>query len=136
MVTVTPIDVLGLFLALILFYKSYRLLHQGKESILEFLFWTGFGTGILLLVIGNVSQEIPLLEFAHSISAGLGFERGVNGILVVAILSLLMMVFHMYIQIKDQKKKMYDLDREFALLQYQLDQNQKEQDCDSEFNKK
>lgn len=136
MVAFTPIDAIGLSLALILLYKSYRLLNQGKESVLEFLFWSGFGTAMLLLVIGNISQETPLIQFAHSFSTELGFESGVNGVLVVAILSLLMIVFHTYIQVKNQRKKMYDLDRELALIQYQLDQKQKEQDADSEYKRK
>jgi hypothetical protein len=119
-----PIHIFGFVVSGILFYQSFRLLREGKETILEFLFWSGFGTAILVFNFGSALRHPGLLETIHGVLSGLGFKSGMNGVFALATLGILMMVFHIYIETKTNKKEMYELNQEVALLRYQLDQKQ------------
>lgn len=119
-----PIHIIGLIISAILFYQSFRLLQEGKENILEFIFWSGFGTAMLVFNIRSALRRPGILSAIRDVLSGLGFNSGMNGVFALAILFLLMMLFHVYIEAKTNKKKMYELNQEVALFKYRLEQKQ------------
>lgn len=119
---IAPIHVVGVLVAIALFYQSFKLVRTRKESTFEFLLWTGFGTAILFLSLESMVTTVDLTEFLRDGLRVLGFESGMNGILTVAILAILLMLFYTYVNAKNNRKDIYDIDQELAILRYEQNQ--------------
>jgi hypothetical protein len=109
------IDIIGLIISIALFYQSVRLVRKRKESVFEFLLWTGFGTMLFALSFGGLMNLIDLLNFFEWVLGLIGFESGRIGLLVLSNLALMMMVFYTYINTKSNRKLIYDLNQRVAL---------------------
>lgn len=119
---ITPIHVLGLGVSIALMYQSIRLVRKQKESVFEFLLWTGFGGAIFILSFGQLLTIAEILDSIEATLRLLGFQTGTNGIFTLAILGLLLMLFYTYINAKTNRQKIADLNQELSLLEYQLEQ--------------
>lgn len=119
---ITPIHVIGLGVAIALFYQSFRLVRKQKESVFEFLLWVGFGSAIFVLSLGQLLTIAELLAVLEALLRLLGFQSGTNGIFTLAILGLLLLLFYTYINAKTNRQKIADLNQELSLLKYQLEQ--------------
>lgn len=125
MVPFDPIHVIGVGVSVVLFYQSIRLVQKRKENVLEFLLWSGMGSIILILSLSSVVTVLGILDAIQLVLEGLGFQSGRDGIFVLAILSLLMLLFYTYINAKTNRKQLHDLNQEVALLRYELRYQQK-----------
>jgi hypothetical protein len=121
MVEFEIIDVIGLGVSVALFYQSIRLVRKRKESVFEFLLWIGFGTILFALSLGSFVNLIDLLNFFEGILSVVGFESGRIGLLVLANLALMMMLFYTYINTKSNRKLIYDLNQRVALSESEND---------------
>jgi hypothetical protein len=113
-----PIHVIGLVLALSMFYQSLRLLRSGRGSIFEFLLWSCFGGVLFALSLGNAVTLLRVYEALGVILAALGFRSGLTGLLVLSNLALLMMLFYTFVKVKMNRKDLYDLNQEIALAKF------------------
>lgn len=120
MVNAEPIHFIGAAISIALFYQSYRLVKKRKESVFEFLLWATFGTILLVLSISSAVTVLGVLEGVRNLLYLLGFESGRDGIFVLAILGLLLMLFYTYVNVKTNRKDLYDMNQEVALLKYEL----------------
>ena len=120
-ITFQPIDVITLGISIALFYQSVRLVRKRKESVFEFLLWTGFGTVLFVWSIGNILNLIDIANFVERILNILGFESGTVGLLVLANLGLMMMLFYTYVNTKSNRQLIYDLNQEIALSEHEND---------------
>lgn len=118
-----PIHVIGMVLALTMFYQSIRLVQSGKGSIFEFLLWSCFGAVLFALSLGDVVTLLRVYEALEVILAVLGFGSGFTGLLVLSNLALLMMLFYTFVKVKNNRKELYDLNQEIALTNYENDQD-------------
>ncbi|EMA70389.1 DUF2304 domain-containing protein [Halorubrum kocurii] len=114
-----PIHVIGMVLALTMFYQSFRLVRSGKGSVFEFLLWSCFGTMLFALSLGDVVTLLRVYEAMEVILAVLGFGSGLTGLLVLSNLALLMMLFYTFVKVKTNRKELYDLNQEIALSQFE-----------------
>lgn len=121
MVEFQIIDGIGLGVSVALFYQSIRLVRKRKESVFEFLLWIGFGTILFALSFGSLVNLIDLLNFFEGILSAIGFESGRIGLLVLANLALMMMLFYTYINTKSNRKLIYDLNQRVALSESEND---------------
>lgn len=124
MINAEPIHFIGAIISIALFYQSYRLVKKRKESVFEFLLWASFGTVLLILSISSAVTVLGVFDAFRYLLYLLGFESGRDGIFVLAILGLLLMLFYTYVNVKTNRKDLYDLNQEVALLQYELQQNE------------
>lgn len=115
MATFQIIDIIGLGVSIALFYQSVRLVRKRKESVFEFLLWISFGTILFTLSLGSFVNLIDLLNFFEWVLSLIGFESGRIGLLVLANLALMMMLFYTYINTKSNRKMIYDLNQRVAL---------------------
>jgi len=121
-----PINLLGILIAIGLIYQSLRLVRNRKESVLEFLLWSVFGTGLLILsIIGGISENLisGATDFALE---SLGVDSGPDGIFVLSIIGLMLMLFYTYISAKTNEQQIQDLNQEIALLRYEMDDGREE----------
>jgi hypothetical protein len=116
-----PIHVIGMVLALTMFYQSFRLVQSGKGSIFEFLLWSCFGAVLFALSLGDVVTLLRVYEAIEVVLAVLGFGSGLTGLLVLSNLALLMMLFYMFVKVKTNRKELYDLNQEIALNRFDND---------------
>jgi hypothetical protein len=119
---ITPIHIIGIAVSVILFYQSVRLVRKQKESVFEFLLWTGFGAAIFVLSLGQLLTISGLLEGLSFLLSLLGFQTGTNGIFTLAILGLLLLLFYTYNNAKTNRQKIADMNQELSLLEYQMEQ--------------
>lgn len=124
MLSMELIHVIGLLISVVLFYQSINLLQKQKESVFEFLLWSGFGATLLLLSLGSSVTVMGTLDFVSYVLSLLGFRSGTNGIFVLSILSLLLMLFYTYVNAKNNRKEIYDLNQELALLRHEYESEQ------------
>jgi len=122
---ITPIHLIGIAVSVVLFYQSVRLVRKQKESVFEFLLWTGFGAAILVLSLGQLLTISGLLEGLSFLLSLLGFQTGTNGIFTLAILGLLLLLFYTYNNAKTNRQKIADMNQELSLLEYQVEQMDK-----------
>jgi len=119
---ITPIHLIGIVVSIALMYQSLRLVRKQKESVFEFLLWSGFGLGIFVLSLGQLLTVTGLLDGLGFILGLLGFQTGTNGIFTLAILGLLLMLFYTYVNVKTNRQKIADLNQEVSILEYQIKQ--------------
>lgn len=117
-----PIHVIGMVLALTMFYQSIRLVQSGKGSIFEFLLWSCFGVVLFALSLGDLLTLLRVYEALEVILAALGFGSGFTGLLVLSNLALLMMLFYTFVKVKTNQKELYDLNQEIALTRFEDNQ--------------
>lgn len=122
-----PIHLIGVLVAVALFYQSIQLVQKRKESVLEFLLWTGMGGVILILSVSSAVTVLGILDAIQVILAAMGFQSGRDGVFVLAILSLLLLLFYTYINAKTNRKELADLNQEIALLRFEC-RKQREND--------
>ena len=122
---ITPIHLIGIAVSVALFYQSIRLVRKQKESVFEFLLWTGFGAAIFALSLGQLLTISGLLEGLSFLLSLLGFQTGTNGIFTLAILGLLLLLFYTYNNAKTNHQKIADMNQELSLLEYQMEQMDK-----------
>lgn len=118
----SPIHVIGVVASLALLYKSLRLVRDRKEGIFEFLLWTGFGIGLLVVSIGSALTSVDILDISDRVLATLGFNIGRDGLFFVSNLLLLFIVFYTYVQLVESRKQLSELNQEVALLRYEMEQ--------------
>ena len=116
-----PIHVIGIVLAVTMFYQSFQLVRSGKGSIFEFLLWSCFGAVLFALSLGDVVTLLRVYEVTEVILAVLGFGSGFTGLLVLSNLALLMILFYMLVKVKTNRKYIYDLNQEIALTKSEND---------------
>jgi hypothetical protein len=122
---ITPIHLIGIAVSVALFYQSIRLVRKQKESVFEFLLWTGFGAAIFVLSLGQLLTISGLLEGLSFLLSLLGFQTGTNGIFTLAILGLLLLLYYTYNNAKTNRQKIADMNQELSLLEYQMEQMDK-----------
>jgi len=121
-----PINLLGILIAIGLIYQSLRLVRNRKESVLEFLLWSVFGTGLLILsIIGGISENL-ISGATDFVLESLGVDSGPDGIFVLSIIGLMLMLFYTYISAKTNEQQIQDLNQEIALLRYEMDDGREE----------
>lgn len=118
---ISPIHVIGVLAGLALLYQSIRLVRDRKESIFEFLVWSGFGVGLLALSVGSALESVDVLDTVETLLSTLGFNIGRISILFVSNLLLLFLVFYAYTQIVESRKQLSDLNQEVAILRYEME---------------
>lgn len=123
---IAPIHLIGLTVAVILFSKSAMLIRNRKESVLEFLMWSGFGLMIFLLSLGDIITVLGIFQFVSRLLQSLGFQSSTNGIFTLAILGILILIFYTYINSINNRKEVHDLNREIALLRYEQEKSNEE----------
>lgn len=84
--------------------------------------WTGMGMVILTLSLSSAITILGILDAILLFLRLLGFRSGRDGIFVLAILSLLMLLFYTYINAKTNRKYLQDLNQELALMRYDVEQ--------------
>ena len=124
---ITPIHLIGIAVSVALIYQSFRLVRKQKESVFEFLLWSGFGLGIFVLSLGQLLTIMGLLNRLEFTLGLLGFQTGTNGIFTLAILGLLLMLFYTYVNVKTNRQKIADLNQEVSILEYQIRQYERAQ---------
>jgi len=124
---ITPIHLIGIAVSMVLMYQSVRLVRKQKESIFEFLLWSGFGLGIFILSLGQLLTISGILDSLNIMLGVLGFETGTNGIFTLSILGLLLLLFYTYVNAKTNRQKIADLNQELSILEYQLKQSERTQ---------
>lgn len=132
MLNIAPIHVIGLLISVGLFYQSVNLVRKRKESVFEFLLWSGFGVVLLLLSLGSSVTVVGALDLISEVLALLGFRSGTNGIFVLSILALLLMLFYTYVNAKNNRKEIYDLNQQIALLRYEQNKPGAKKEVDAE----
>lgn len=127
-VDLAPIHVVGIAAGLALLYKSLSLVRDRKEGIFEFLLWIGFGLGLLVISVGSALTSVDLLASLVWLLAALGFNLGTDSVFFVSNLLLLFLVFFIYVQLVESRKRLSQLAREVALLRYELDERTGDRD--------
>lgn len=127
-VVIAPIHVIGTVAGLALLYQSFVLVRDRKEGIFEFLLWVGFGSGLLAISIGSALPSVDLLAALEGLLGALGFNLGTESVFFVANLLLLFLVFYIYVQLVESRKRLSELAREVALLRYELDEQDEERE--------
>jgi len=122
---ITPIHIIGIAVAMALLYQSVRLVRKQKESVFEFLLWSGFGLGIFVLSLGQLLTISGILDTLKVMLGWLGFETGTNGVFTLAFLGLLLLLFYTYVNAKTNRQKIADLNQEISILEYQLRQTER-----------
>ena len=118
---VRPIHLIGIVFAVALLYQSIRLVRKRKGTVFEFLLWSSFGIFLLLLSLGDLVTLLGIYELISTTLRLLGFGSGVTGLLVISNLSLLMMLFYTFVKVKTNRKQIYDLNQEIALVELEQD---------------
>jgi len=121
--SVSPIHVVGVLAGLALLYRSVTLVRARTESVGAFLLWAGFGVGLLVFTIGSAITTIDMLESVAGLLGLLGFNIGLDGVLLSANLLLLFLIFYAYTTMAENRRQLYDLTQDVALLRYELDQS-------------
>lgn len=119
------IHIIGVLVAVALFYQSIQLVQKRKESVFEFLMWTGMGSAILILSVSSAVTVLGILDTIQVILSVLGFQSGRDGIFVLSLLSLLLLIFYTYVNAKTNRKQLNDLNQEIAILRYEVNETQK-----------
>ena len=119
--TLRPIHLIGIVFAVALLYQSIRLVRKRKGTVFEFLLWSSFGTFLLLLSLGDLVTLLGVYQVVSTTLGLLGFGSGVTGLLVISNLSLLMMLFYTFVKVKTNRKQIYDLNQEIALVELEQD---------------
>lgn len=132
MAIIAPIHLIGILISIALFYQSVRLVRKGKESVFEFLLWSGFGLALLILSLGSSVTVLGVLDALSFVLSLLGFTSGRDGVFVLAILGLLLMLFYTYVNSKTNRKHLYDLNQEVALLRQEIRELEQDDRADSE----
>lgn len=128
MVKLAPIHLTGAVISIALMYQSFRLVRKRKESVLEFLLWSGFGMALLVLSLSSAVTVQGTLNYLEKFLAAFGFKTGVNGVFTLAILGILLMLFYTYVNTKTNRKIIFDLNQELALFRYESESNRTNQD--------
>lgn len=115
--TLRPIHLIGIVFAVAMLYQSIQLVRKRKGTIFEFLLWSSFGIFLLLLSLGDLVTLLGIYEAVSTILGLLGFGSGVTGLLVMSNLALLMMLFYTFVKVKTNRKELYDLNQEIALVE-------------------
>lgn len=126
---------IGIVVSTALFYQSYLLVRNRKESIFEFLLWAGFGGALLVLSLADGTagrEELAVFDVIKHLLRLIGFDNGVNGIFTLTILGLLLLLFYTYANAKTNRKLLYDQTQEIALLRYELQQHEVQVETDEE----
>jgi hypothetical protein len=119
--TFRPIHLIGIVFAVALLYQSIRLVRKGKGTVFEFLLWSSFGIFLLLLSLGDLVTLLGVYQVVSTTLGLLGFGSGVTGLLVMSNLALLMMLFYTFVKVKTNRKELYDLNQEIALVNIEQD---------------
>lgn len=127
-VDLAPIHVVGIAAGLALLYQSVSLVRDRKEGIFEFLLWIGFGIGLLVISVGSALTSVDLLASLVWLLGALGFGLGTDSVFFVSNLLLLFLVFFIYVQLVESRKRLSQLAREVALLRYELDERTGDRD--------
>lgn len=112
-----PIHLVGIVLAATLLYRSVWLVRKNKESVSEFLLWFSLGFALLVLSLGDI---LTLTEVYNAVSGMLGlfgFGSGFTGLLVMSNIVLLAMLLFLFVKVQENKKRIYDLNQEIALME-------------------
>lgn len=127
-VDVAPIHVIGIAVGLALLYQSLSLVRDRKEGVFEFLLWVGFGVALLVISVGSALTSVDLLASLVWFLGAFGFNLGIDSVFFVSNLLLLFLVFFIYVQLVESRKRVSDLAREVALLRYELDERAEDRD--------
>lgn len=120
MYNIQAIHVIGVVVSLGLIYQSYRLVRKRRESILEFLMWAGSGVFLLAVSVDGARETGGLVVRFDGILRALGLSSGFQGVLGLTVLALFLLIFYTYVNTKNNKKEIYDMSQEIALLEYEL----------------
>jgi hypothetical protein len=126
MFDLAPINLIGIGISLALFYQGRRLVQKRKESVFEFLMWSGFGAILFVLSVSNAVTAVGVIDELSYILGLLGFHSGRDGIFVLSILALLLMLFYTYVNAKTNRQMIYDLNQNLALAEYHQKHDEKE----------
>lgn len=121
MLDLDPINFIGATIALALLYQSVRLVRKRKESVFEFLLWAGFGGALLVFSLAQTVTVLGAFDTISVLLEWLGFNGGLDGVFALAILGLMLLLFYTYVNAKTNRQKLYDMNQEIALLEYQMD---------------
>lgn len=119
MLDLDPINFIGAGIALALLYQSVRLVRKRKESVFEFLLWAGFGGALLVFSLAQTVTVLGAFDAIGIMLEWLGFNGGLDGVFALAILGLLLLLFYTYVNAKTNRKHLYDLNQEIALMRFE-----------------
>lgn len=122
MLQVEPIHVIGILVSLVLFSQSVQLVRTRRENILEFLLWIAFGSALLVYTVARMLTSLNTLEAINGLFRSLGFGSGERALLFLSVMTLFLLLLYTYTMVKTNRKEIADLQREIALLRYEIEQ--------------
>lgn len=122
MVALEPINIVGVFIALVLFYQSSSLIRMNNESLSEFILLVCSGGFVLVYSLTEAVTVPTTLKRLNLAFKSLGFEGGIDGLFAVTTLLLLLAMFYVRMEARENNMKIHDMYREIAYLRYELEQ--------------
>lgn len=111
---VSVIYVFGFLLGCYFLLRSYTLIREKKEEVLDFIVWGAVGVSLLVLSL------IP--QVGDTLARYLNTRTTANTIFALAIFLLYVIIFRMHTLNRNLDKNISALNEEIALLKHQLEQ--------------
>jgi hypothetical protein len=104
---VTGIQIIGIALAILIFYEARELYQRGKFKRRDFGIWSS--VSIILLVFSVFPSVMNYILGILSIG------RGLDALLIIGLLGAYAMVFQVYIRIQETNREVTELVRKVAI---------------------
>lgn len=101
------IQIIGLVLAILIFYEARELYQKGKFKRRDFGIW-----GTLSIILFLISLFPAMIDYILGI---LNIERGLDAILIIGLLGVYGMVFQVYIRNQETNRQLTELVRKVAI---------------------
>jgi hypothetical protein len=111
---VSIIHAVGFLLGCYFLLRSYVLIREKKEEVLDFLVWGGVGVSILVLSL------VP--QAGDTLAQYLNTRTTANTIFALAIFLLYVIIFRIHTLNRDLDRNISALNEEIALLKHRLEQ--------------
>lgn len=121
-----PLYILGLILAIIIFFTSIILFKKRKLNIRGLILWATISIGLAI-----ISLSPRILEFVLKM-VSIGLEAKGLFVLAISIFILFLIIYFLFISQKRIEKTVSKLIQEIAILSYKLDKNINPKERDDE----
>lgn len=108
MMQILGIQIIGLVLAVLIFYEARVLYQRGKFKQRDFGIWS---TVSIVLLIFSILPE----TFASVMSFFTNVQRGLDALLLIGLFGAYALVFQVYIRIQETNRQVTNLVKEVAL---------------------
>ena len=102
------VQIIGIILALLIFYEARVLYQKGRFKRRDFGIWTGLSIALIVVSIFPTGVQLVL---GRVTSLG----RGLDAFIIIAIFGAYALIFQVYIRIQETNRQITELVRKVAL---------------------